>query len=319
MSPGYTINGDAWQNTPTGTWAIQTFRPKRDFILHYVDIWFKRLEWYSTPMVNIYWADSEHQPFGDRISERIELAWKQPLQNWITRARLVMRQVTLYADEYYAIALHARQVLPGIPGGWMYDKDDAQYPRGIRNLTIDGGETWQPHYNDDHLFYTFGTPPAPPPPPPPPPDKWAILALEQTITATGYTIVVTTDNPCHLKLLWTWHPPWVHREESVKRGMRFLWEGYWCFVAWEEIDQEEEGDTLEHTFIWTDWENCQTKYFRFTGSTAEQESPSDSPIFHKHYFYEAPPPPPWLHKEEWTWFKVEPPDFTTIFTEPWSV
>jgi len=121
-------------------------------------------------------------------------------------------------------------------------------------------------------------------------NKWLPLAITQEDLSGGFTIVLTTDIACHLYLFWTDKVPWVHRASKLDRGLTIPWDAYWCFVAWTLIDQNEPGDTLTHTYTWLGWQVCQTKYFRFHGTIGGASSPSDSPIFHKHYSYIAPTP-----------------------------
>ncbi|MBA7571995.1 hypothetical protein ES708_13769 [subsurface metagenome] len=113
--------------------------------------------------------------------------------------------------------------------------------------------------------------------------RWFPLSINQELVVGGYTIVLTTDVPCHLWLFWTDKVPWVHRTSTIERGLAVPWHSYWCFVVWHLIAQDEPGDTTTHTFQWPGWVNCQTKYFRFHGDIAGKTSPSDSPIFRKHY------------------------------------
>ncbi len=120
-----------------------------------------------------------------------------------------------------------------------------------------------------------------------PTEHWYPLTIDQTTIPGGFTIVLTTDVPCHLWLFWTYEAPWVHAKSRIERGLAVPWDAYWCFVSWHIIDQDEPGDTTLHTFQWLGWVTCQTKYFRFHGDIAGKTSPSDSPIFHKHYV--APP------------------------------
>ena len=129
-------------------------------------------------------------------------------------------------------------------------------------------------------------------------NKWLPLAITQEQVTGGFNIVLTTDVSCHLYLYWTNKAPWVHRTSKLDRGLTVPWDAYWCYVVWTLLDQEEPGDTTTHTYNWTGWENCQTKYFRFHGTIAGNTSPSDSPIFHKHYFY-APPEYTRIHFNTW--------------------
>lgn len=119
--------------------------------------------------------------------------------------------------------------------------------------------------------------------------RWAPLTISQLHITGGFIITLTTDIPCHLYLYWTDKIPWLHRVGKIQRGLAIPWDQYWCYVAWTAINQQEPGDTLIHTYIWKGWQECNTRYFRFRGTIAGTDSPSDSPIFHKHY---VPPPTP---------------------------
>lgn len=113
--------------------------------------------------------------------------------------------------------------------------------------------------------------------------RWFPISISQDMIPGGFLIILKTDIPAHLFLFWTDKEPWVHPVSTIERGLAVPWNAYWCFVTWHLIEQEEAGDTTTHTFIWTGWVTCQTKWFRFHGTIASNPSPSDSPIFHKHY------------------------------------
>ena len=118
--------------------------------------------------------------------------------------------------------------------------------------------------------------------------RWFQKTIAQVDLAGGFEITTTTDVPCHLWLYWTEKEPWVHRSAKVKRGLSIPWAAYWCFVAWHKLEQTEAGDTTTHTFTWLGWVVCETKWFAFHGTIAGVDSPSDAPIFHKHYTYIPP-------------------------------
>jgi len=121
-----------------------------------------------------------------------------------------------------------------------------------------------------------------------PVERWFPRTLQQEDTLDGFTITLTTNTPCHLWLYWTDHKTWAHQKSMTDRGLVVMDAGYWCFVAWHKIEQDEPGDTTTHTFTWPDWAKCQTRYFRFHGEIAGEDSPSDSPILHKHKTEEVP-------------------------------
>ena len=121
-----------------------------------------------------------------------------------------------------------------------------------------------------------------------PVERWFPRTLQQEDTLDGFTITLTTNTPCHLWLYWTDHKTWAHQKSMTDRGLVVMDAGYWCFVAWHKIEQDEPGDTTTHTFTWPSWVKCQTRYFRFHGEIAGEDSPSDSPILHKHKTEEVP-------------------------------
>ena len=118
--------------------------------------------------------------------------------------------------------------------------------------------------------------------------RWFMKTIDQLDIPGGFNITITTDVPCHLWLRWTDKQPWVHRRTVIQRGLRVPWLSYFCFAAWLAIEQQEAGDTTTHTFTWLGWQVCQRKYFCFSGTRQGDKSPSDSPIFWKHYKEVAP-------------------------------
>lgn len=202
--------------------------------------------------------------------------------NRLYRVRFSMQDVLLTPDQYYFIRVTA---FPGLLEGahhWQYDKDDSTYPQGIRSSTDDGGATWTKHFDDDHLFAAFGTPPSPDPPPDPPLPNWCILRVIQTQTLTGYKIVVWTNVPCHLFMFWTPTEPEKHMRTRILRGVSILDTPAYCFVTWHENEQLEPGDTIIHTFIKEPWPVCETRWYTFRALVNNEWSPSAGPIFKKH-------------------------------------
>ena len=133
-------------------------------------------------------------------------------------------------------------------------------------------------------------------------NRWYPLALGQAVNPDGYTITLTTDVACHLFLYYTFKCPWVHRRAGTERGLTVPWWAYWCYVVWILVEQDEPGDTTVHTFQIKGLYTCNHIWFRFHGTIAGQSSPSDSPIFHKHYVKPEEPPPTDLaySRCEWT-------------------
>jgi len=113
--------------------------------------------------------------------------------------------------------------------------------------------------------------------------RWYPVDVQQTFTAVGVDVVLTTDVPCHLWLFYTFQEPWIHPITGRQRGLGVPWYAYWCYVTWIVVEQEEAGDTTEHTFIITGLVTCNKIWYRFHGNIGGVSSPSDSPIIYKHY------------------------------------
>lgn len=156
------------------------------------------------------------------------------------------------------------------------------YPLGKAWESNDSGVTWTEIPTTDLMFDIWGYQPPPEPPPPDVVKNWAPLNYSRSPLLEGFTIVVTTDIPVHLFMRWTNVEPRRHPLERFRRGIRLMDDTRYCFVSWEENEQVEPGDTLTHTFIKTNWEVCETRYFYFIGTKVTEESPSASPIFQLH-------------------------------------
>lgn len=110
------------------------------------------------------------------------------------------------------------------------------------------------------------------------------------------TLTVITDVPRHLFMRWTLEPPRTQQRSSVRRGLALKKDVSFCFVAYHDNEQEEDGDTLTHTFIKPDWAVCETRHFYFWGYSGELVCESTSPLFALHNDFVAlpdiPVPPP---------------------------
>lgn len=146
----------------------------------------------------------------------------------------------------------------------------------------DSGVTWNEIPNTDFIFEVWGWQPPPVSDPTPTISNWAPLSLDQPEVPECHTITVTTDIPVHLFMRWTATEPLKHPTELYRRGISLPYATRFCFVAWNEIEQEEDGDTYTHTFVLCDWLVCETRWFYFIGTKQAEESPSASPIFYYH-------------------------------------
>lgn len=114
-------------------------------------------------------------------------------------------------------------------------------------------------------------------------NNFAILNLTYFPTPTALLFYCETNNPCHLTCYYTDKKPGRHKTSRVERGINLPWGAYFCFVAWQSVEQIEVGDTLIHTFPFPTWVFCQTKWYVFRGTIATILSPSVSPIFEYHH------------------------------------
>jgi len=118
-----------------------------------------------------------------------------------------------------------------------------------------------------------------------------MLTIDHEITADGFIVTITTNRACHCYLRYSKVYPRIHRKGVLRRGVVFGWDARFCFVSYQHIEQNEEGDTITHTFTWPGWENCSTRYFYFFATVGGFPGVSDSPIFWMHYLLEVGPPP----------------------------
>jgi len=119
---------------------------------------------------------------------------------------------------------------------------------------------------------------------------WHMLTIDHEMTADGFIITITTNRACHCYLRYSKVYPRIHRKSVLRRGVVFGWDARFCFVSYQHLEQDEEGDTYIHTFTWPGWENCHTRYFYFFATVGGFPGVSDSPIFWLHYLWIAPPP-----------------------------
>jgi len=119
---------------------------------------------------------------------------------------------------------------------------------------------------------------------------WVLLDLLIDELVDGYRLTATTDVPCHLYCRMTTTPPRKHSMPSPRRGTFLQGEVRFCFVVYEDNEQDEPGDTLVHTWVKSPWPPCETRWFYFIGTQGEAPSVSETCIFKLHF--EGPPAPP---------------------------
>lgn len=122
---------------------------------------------------------------------------------------------------------------------------------------------------------------------PPPPDdtgrRFLLTKYEHQWVADTLYVEVVTDVPCHLFLRWTDKPLRLHNRSTTLGGYYFMTDPKYCFVEWRQVEQDEPGDTLVHTFSFAEWAECQTRWWGFVGTVGSTASPSATSVFTAHY------------------------------------
>ena len=123
-------------------------------------------------------------------------------------------------------------------------------------------------------------------------NHWSLLDLQYEYLDDGFKLVATTDVPCHLYCRMTTTPPRKHALPSYRRGLYLQGDIRFCFVVYEDNEQDESGDTLTHTWNKSAWPICETRWFYFVGTQGGTPSVSETAIFKFHFPAPPPEPPP---------------------------
>lgn len=111
---------------------------------------------------------------------------------------------------------------------------------------------------------------------------WAVLDISYHDILGGLQVVIKTDIAVHCWCRWSKTEPQKH---AIPREVRGAWVGSiidQCFVAYLDLEQEEAGYTLTHTFLFTDWPVCQTRWFFFWATKSGYYTKSATPLFSHH-------------------------------------
>jgi hypothetical protein len=163
------------------------------------------------------------------------------------------------------------------------------YTGGKAFRSTDSGATWSEIPNTNLLFQIWGWEEPPPPPPQDAIGNWYQDVPAYPTPAPDFTITTVTNIKVHQFLRWTLVPPQKHIVPLIVRGATAGTYIDQCFVSYHDVEQNELGDTLTHTFTFTDWPVCQTRYYYLWATKLAQLMPSASPIYTKHRL--TPPPP----------------------------
>lgn len=279
---GYTIGADVDQPYGRHEWLAQTFTITSTHILFRC-----RFLGYTTTPAELYEyairaVDGSGKPTGpDLVNTQIYNQWESPLPipKW---QRFDFDTFTQFPAGQYALI--ARLPTAGSPNTHFIRADQTAptYTLGKAWRSLNDGVTWSEIAGTDLMFEVWGWQPPPPAKPPPVISNWAPITYKKGLTQGTFQIQVKTDIAVHLFLRWTEIEPLTHPVELFRRGISLPYATYWCFVAWEENEQLEPGDTLTHTFIKPDWPVCKDTWLYFIGTKQCEESPSASPIFKLH-------------------------------------
>ncbi|GAI50132.1 unnamed protein product, partial [marine sediment metagenome] len=111
------------------------------------------------------------------------------------------------------------------------------------------------------------------------PQHFSIRDTVPAHTHADNTVTMESDVPCHLWLRWTHVPPRIHRQVLLKRGVRKNDDVRFCFDVYQDLEQDEPGDTTEHTFSFSPCVDCFQFWYYTWGYIEGVISPSTSVIF----------------------------------------
>lgn len=114
---------------------------------------------------------------------------------------------------------------------------------------------------------------------------WFLRSFTEYAYKEAYHITLVSDTYCHLWLRWSFNPPQTHPRAREFRGLAVMGDVYYCFTAYHDIEQDEAGDTLTHTFTVPNWLANQIRWFYFHGEISAVASPSTSPIFGRQLYF----------------------------------
>jgi len=114
-------------------------------------------------------------------------------------------------------------------------------------------------------------------------NEFAVLDIGYLHYDNYIRVRVRSSTAVHLTCYFTDKTPVRHKATRLVRGATISAGAYWCFVGYLQVEQDEAGDTLIHTFTVPDWSFGQVKWCLFQGTISGVESPSVSPYFkHAH-------------------------------------
>lgn len=122
-----------------------------------------------------------------------------------------------------------------------------------------------------------------PSPPPNPANRFLLLEYAHAWIGAILYIACTSDIACHMFLRWTAKPIGMHNRATDLGGFGFMTDPKYCFVEYNEVEQNEPGDTLSHTFNFGGWATCEWRWWLMVATVGGAPSPSATCIFQAHY------------------------------------
>jgi len=142
--------------------------------------------------------------------------------------------------------------------------------------------------------------------------RWLQTGFTHSPLYNAWCVLATTDAPCHLWLRWTTWQPRRHPRARVLRGLPVIGDVYYCFVGYYDIEQQQDGDTLVHSFCVPWLPSMALIHYYLHGTIAGVPAPSNSPINQLssppvqpilNYSFEAWDPEGW-NPDNWSLFMI---------------
>ena len=118
--------------------------------------------------------------------------------------------------------------------------------------------------------------------------KWFTASLSWNQIADGLALTTRTDKPCHGWLRWSADEPKEELVPIYSRGVIIRCEKRYFFSNYHDVEQNEDGDTVHHTFFVEPWPVCERRWWYFISAIGGTFSPSTSAVFTRHR-YALPP------------------------------
>ncbi|MBA7571908.1 hypothetical protein ES708_13678 [subsurface metagenome] len=109
--------------------------------------------------------------------------------------------------------------------------------------------------------------------------NWAALDYHYCNTPFQVKLTFLTDLDVHLWCRWSTQEPRRHPKPVLRRGIKIMDDIRFCFTVFTDLEQEEEGDTVQHTFYLPVWPFDTTFWFYLYGTRQGSISPSTTAIF----------------------------------------